>query len=79
MNTASRMLTIEYSNSLDPLKVIAISVAIYEEIAGSRLSIGNEIVADRANLVAGNIKDQPAKSGISEPESDPIILESCNG
>jgi hypothetical protein len=79
MNTASHMLTIEHPNSLASLKVIAISVAISEEIAGSRLSIGDEIVADRASLVAGNIKDQPAKSGISEPESDPVISESCNG
>lgn len=79
MNTASHMFTIDHSNSLNSLKIVAISVAISEEIAGSRLSIGDEIVADRANLVAGNIKDHPAKSGISEPESDPVILESCNG
>jgi hypothetical protein len=70
---------IEGSNSPESLKVVAFSVAISEEIAGSRLSIGDEIVADRANLIAGNIKNKPAKSGISEPESDPIIFESCNG
>lgn len=55
---------------------VPISIVISEEIAGSRLYIGDEIVSDRASLVARNVKDEPAKPCIPEPESDSIIFES---
>ena len=60
------------------LKCVFISFVIYEEITGTWLSIGNKIVTDGTSFFAGKVKDKPAKSCISEPESDSVIFELYN-
>ncbi len=79
-NSISRnnMLTIDGDNLPESLKPVFLSVVIYEEITGTWLSVGNEVVADGASFFAGNVKDKPAKSCIPAPESDSVIFEPCD-
>ena len=72
------MLTIVGDNFPKSLKRVLVSAVIYEEITGTWLSVGNEVVADGASFIAGNVKDKPAESRIPEPESDPAIFELYN-
>ncbi|SFI76140.1 hypothetical protein [Nitrosomonas sp. Nm34] len=58
-------------------KASASAVLAEERSAHSWLSIGNEKVANIASLVIGEVKDHPAVTRISKPESD-VIVVSCD-
>jgi hypothetical protein len=72
------LLTIAGDSFPKSLQRVFVSAVIHEEVTGTLLSIGNEVVADGASFFARDVKDKPAESRIPEPESDPPTFELDN-
>ena len=72
------MLAIVGDNFPKSLQRVLVSAVIYEEVAGTWLGVGSEVVADGASFFARNVKDKPAEACIPEPESDFAIFELYN-
>ena len=78
MRTNPHLLTIAGDSFPKSLKRVFVSAVIHEEVTGTWLGVGNEVVADGASFFAGDVKDKPAESCIPEPESDSAIFEFYN-